>query len=519
MKELIAFILPIAVALAGMRIGRWILGEKFQTEFGVGFRLAFGLAVGMVVFSQAILICAIAGLAVSALLAWVALIWGAVEVVLLAMKLPQSFKTMRFQPGHLWLILLLPMFYYWWVFGQLSTLEGTLEFDANAFWVFRAKILYLEQGQNFINTIRTPNLAYAHMDYPWLNAGIYALDYGAVGGVDEFVNKVWPFWMMVALSIGILSFAKMWSRPHPLAIGVVTIISFLPATLQFIRWEGGTIPIVFYVCMVALLMFNAITRKNGFSLAAALLLMAGCAVTKFEGVIYSVLWCCLAFPFIWKHKWFLDKTVWKSAAAAFICMLPFVVYRLLKPDPYELDTWWKAYATASPLVVPYFIKTLALYFPSRFFNSAFFHWQLVDTNHLHWDGQWIGLSSLINEQMAVLPWLLLIVLGFSLWKKRQAMPLLVLSLVMFGMMAFFTFVLTGEAYTESDVPNALQYSRLFVEWNSSDDIGRYCYPFFVAWFLCAAALWFPDESASPQPAAQPERKVAAPLAPKPKKRR
>ncbi|HUE37115.1 MAG TPA: hypothetical protein VMO20_06970, partial [Candidatus Acidoferrum sp.] len=384
-QEFIAFILPPAAALAGMRMGRWVLGEKFQSEFGLGFRLAFGLAVGMLVFSQAVLLCAIFGLAAAAALAWLIFIWGGVELVLLAMKLPQSLKNIKFQPGHLWLLLLLPLFYYWWVFGRLSTLEGTLEFDANAFWVFRAKILYLEQGQNFINTIRTPNLAYAHMDYPWLNGGLYALDYGAEGGVDEFVNKVWPFWIMVALSASVLSLARIWSRPSPLPIAVVTIVSFLPGNLQFIRWEGGTVPLVFYVSMVALLLFNAIWRKNSFFLAAALPVLAGCAMTKFEGVIYGILWLGLLAPFGWKHKWFADKTTWKSALAGFICLLPFAIYRLLKPDTYELDNWWKAYATAWPTVVPFFFKALVLYIPGRFFQDAFYHFKLSDTSHLNLD--------------------------------------------------------------------------------------------------------------------------------------
>ena len=520
-QEYIAFILPPATALAGMRISRWILGTRFQTEFGLGFRLAFGLAVGMLVFSQVILMAAIVGLALSALMAWVVFIWGGVELVLLAMKLPQTLKTIKFQRGHWWLLLLLPMFYYWWVFGRLSTLEGTLEFDSNAFWVFRAKILYLEQGQNFINTIRTPNLAYAHMDYPWLNAGIYAMGYGAVGGVDEFINKVWPFWIGVALTIGVLSLAKIWSRPHPLPVAVVTIIAFLPGTLQFIRWEGGTLPLIFYVCMVALLAFNAMIRKNSFPLAAALLMMAGCTATKFEGSIYGFMWCCALLPLIWKYKWIQDKAIWKSAAAAILCLVPFAIYRLLKPDPYELDNWWKAYATAWPTVLPCAFRAFVLYIPARFFKDDFFQWQLADSAHgkLQWNGHWTGLGSLVNDQLAVLAWLLVILLAITFWKKRQRPELLAASAVMFGMMAFFTIVLAGVAYVESPVDNTMDYSSLFVGWPGSIMVGRYFYPFFVAWFLCAATLWFPDETAELKSAAQLEQKEAAALVPKAKKRR
>src|ERR1700722_1482657 len=243
MKELpafdfVAFILPPATALAGMRLSRWILGEKFEAQFGFGFRFAFGLALGMLLFSQAALGCDLAGFNAAPLLGWLAIIGGAAELVILAIKLPSALKSVKFKTGHLWLLLLLPLLYCWWVFARLSTLEGTLEFDANAFWVFKAKIFFLTQGHALVHVLQHPNLAYMHMDYPMLIPCLYTLDYGVVGGVDEFVNKVWPFWMVVALCVAILSFARTWANPRPLPIIIVLMIAFLPATFQFIRNEG-----------------------------------------------------------------------------------------------------------------------------------------------------------------------------------------------------------------------------------------------------------------------------------------
>src|SRR5208282_2467513 len=179
-----------------------------------------------------------------------------------------------------WLLLLLPVIYSWWVFGRLSTLEGTLEFDANAFWVFKAKIFYLEQGKNLLNVMHQSNLGYAQMDYPVLVPCLYTLGYGAVGGVDEFVNKVWPFWMVVALCLGILSLAKVWQRPHPLPVATVVVFCFLPASIQYIRCEGGSIPMVFFLSLTALLIVKAISCADEFYLAAAILAAAGCAMTK-----------------------------------------------------------------------------------------------------------------------------------------------------------------------------------------------------------------------------------------------
>src|SRR5689334_18524219 len=103
MNEFIAFILPLTTAFVGMRLGRWILGQKFEDAYGTGFRFAFGLGMGMLVFSQAVLLCALAGLNVFGLLAWVALGWGIVEMVLHARKAPAVLKSFKFQPGHWWL--------------------------------------------------------------------------------------------------------------------------------------------------------------------------------------------------------------------------------------------------------------------------------------------------------------------------------------------------------------------------------------------------------------------------------
>ena len=518
MKELIAFILPVATAMAGMRLGRWVLGPKFEEQFGAGFRFAYGLAVGMLVFSQAILFGSLAGVGVSAFLAWLVIIWGGLEVILAMRKLPTFWKTLQFQKGHLWLLLLIPLFYGWWVFGRLSTLEGTMEFDANAFWVFRAKILYLEHGQNFIDTIRLPNLGYAHMDYPWLIGGLYALDYGAVGGVDEFVNKVWPFWMIVAFSVGFLSLAKIWKRPHPLAVAAVTIVFFLPNTLQYIRWEGGTTPMVFYQGMVALLLFKTICEKDSFGLAMAMPVIAGCAVTKFEGVIYGILWLGVLLPFCWKYKWFKNITVWKSAIAGLICLLPFEWYRQMKPVPYEFTHWWKAY-TAWHMVLPCYLKALVLYIFGRFFNDNYFSWQPDAAGHLHWNGQWLGMASFVNEHNAVLPWLLVILLALSFWKKRAHwLALVSASFVMIALMAFLALILVCLGYTESDVPGTINYTNVFVDWNNDRDIGRYYYPLFTAWFLAIVMLWFPAEKPQPEPVPSPQESLKPP-APKAKRRR
>src|SRR5208282_6240027 len=76
MKELFAFLLPPAVALTGMRVNHLLFGREFEPRFGGGLKFTLGLAIGMLAFSQAVLLGALAGVNLAGWLAWLALIWG-----------------------------------------------------------------------------------------------------------------------------------------------------------------------------------------------------------------------------------------------------------------------------------------------------------------------------------------------------------------------------------------------------------------------------------------------------------
>ncbi|HEX3625969.1 MAG TPA: hypothetical protein VH280_11150 [Verrucomicrobiae bacterium] len=509
MIELAAFLLPPATALAGMRLSALVLGEKFREQFGFGLRFTLGLAVGMLVFSQAVLLSALAGVNASSILAWLAMIWGIVELALVATKLPAASKGIRFTPAHLWLLLLLPLVYSWWVFGRLSTLEGTLEYDANAFWVFKAKILYLEQGENLIRVLRDVNLGYAHMDYPMLVPSLYTLNYGLVGRVDEFVNKVWPFWMMVALCAGIVSTARLWKNPRPLPIAVVTLIAFLPATLEFIRNEGGTIPMVFYTCTAALFMVSALYARIELAPAALVLVLAGCFSTKFEGVLFTAFTACALLPFTLRQGWLKNAALWKSAAAAFVCIVPYLIYRLSKPVPNSESAWLHTGMETPGAVVHRFPQIWFLNVFARFFNPTFFHWQ-ANNDQLQWIGHWTGLGSLVNDQLAVLPWLLLALLVLSVvYKPRGRAVIGVLSVVV--LVTFTVLSVVVSCLKKDDLPSGIDFACSIV--------GRYYYPFFTAWFLGTAALWFFEEKQTGAPVAEVEAdKTAAVLSPRSKRR-
>ncbi len=497
MNELLAFLLPPATALAGMRLARWILGEGFNVQFGFGFRFAFGLAVGMLLFSQAVLLSALAGFNGSIILGRLALIWGAVELLWLAKNAPSSLKNFHFRPGYLWLVLLLPLVYSWWVFGRLSTLEGTLEYDANAFWVFKAKILFLEQGRNLVAVLQQPNLAYLHSDYPWLVPGIYTLGYGTVGMVDEFVNKVWPFWMMVALCLAVLSIARMWQKPGPLPVAIVTIIGFLPASLEFIRNEGGTIPMFFCVNIAALLLVRAIYHKYEAAAPAILLAFAVCFSTKLEGAAYAGFCFCALAPFCLRYGWWKNKVLWKSSVAAVISLLPYVFYRLAKPV-WSPESGWLHDGLAQPYAALQCApKIWFLTVISHFFSPVFFNWE-ADGNHLRWTGHWTGGSSFINDQLSILPWLILVLLIISIiYKARGRIMLGVLTAVVIATWTFLSIVPGCLA----EMHNHLDHS---ISWSFGAGV-RIFDPFFIAWFLGIAALWFPERTGDP-PVPQPRPK-------------
>jgi len=503
MKEWLAFLLPPATAFAGMRLARLVLGQKFERVPGFGLRFALGLGLGMVVFSQAVLLTALAGINLSGMLAWGALLWGVVEIGLQSPKWAADLKQIKFQPGHLWLLLLLPVIYSWWVFGRLSTLEGTLDFDSNAFWVLKAKILYLEQGKNLLNVLHQSSLGYAQMDYPMLVPCLYTLGYGAVGGVDEFVNKVWPFWMVVALCLGILSLAKAWQRPHPLPVVTVVVFCFLPATMQFMRCEGGSIPMVFFISLTTLLIIKAISSADEFYLAAAILAAAGCATTKFEGVVYLAAWFCALLPFCWRRGWLKKSILWKSALVTIICLLPYVWFRLDKPVLNTESIWWRAGIAAPALTLHRFPQVWFLSVFGRFFNSDFFNWQPGNNDHLQWAGKLIGPGDFVNEQLAALPWLLLILLALTLWQRRARLAAGSLAFAMFGVISVVSLAITCQPRVQADLLNAINFS-------TSNGAGRYLYPFFSAWFLALASLWFDNSQSSPSLATADSPRVSAP---------
>ena len=490
MKELLAFFLPPATALVGMRITRLILGKGFYEEFKFGLRFALGLCVGMFVFTQSILLGAVVGVGWCAFLAWAAFAWGIVEVIFLAPKIPGGLKQIRFQPRHLWLLLLTPVVLLLWSFGRLNLVDGVHEFDAGAFWLLKARILYFDHGTGFFKLLHTSNLGYTHMDYPWLVPGLYTLTYGALGGVDEFVIKVWPFWMVLALCGAIFSIGSVWRRPHPAPLLMIILLCYLPATVRFLGQEGATMPLLFGVSIAGLLLVISFMRRSPLVLAAGLLALGCCAATKLEGVLYTIIWAVPLSLYCWRNGWLKNPLLWKAILLVGALLIPYGVTRLAKPVLYPEAHWLRDAAASPGIVLHRFPQTLFLGIGSRFFDLAYFDWNSPDKNHLHYIGTWQGRNTFSGAELSVLPWILLLLLGLTLWKKpAHRLALGTLLAVIIGQLCALSFIISCLAVMQGDLNEVIKFT--------GEIVGRYFYPFFVACFLGTMALWLLDNESNP----------------------
>jgi hypothetical protein len=510
--------------MVGVRIDLVLLGGQSKLRFGVGLRFALGLGTGMLLFAQAVVLTALAGWNASPYLAYAALGWGAVEIALLARTAVDRFERPKLGLAHLWWLLLVPAGYAAWIFARLSTLEGTLEFDAHAFWVFKAKLLHLVQGHALTEVLHQASLAYAHLDYPLLVPGLYTLTYGAVGGVDEFVCKVWPFWMVMALAAAVLSLGQVWRRPRPLPFFTVLILAFLPATLHYVRNEGGTIPMVFFVSLAALLFEAAITERDDVALAALLPVLAGAAMTKLEGLLYA---CLCGFVLLaiagwrggFRRPWPRKPHLWKTLVVSVLALMPYVGLRLVRPVPHP-ESGWLAAGLAAPAAAWHRLpETWFLNVVGRFFNQDFFRWQSPDGERLQWVGQWLGSNSFANQQLSILPWILSPLLALALWRGRFRVALAWLLAIDLAVFSILSLVIAC-------LPRMQKNLQTVIEFSTTGQVGRYFCPFFIALFLATIATWFteasPGASTAPAPPeANPERRPSEPRHParRPRQRR
>ena len=158
------------------------------------------------------------------------------------------------------------------------------------------------------------------------------------------------------------------------------------------------------------------------------------------------------------------------------------------------DNWWQEYLSAPATMLHRLPDVWFLNFSCRFFDPEFFHWSADTNGNLKWLGHWTGLGSLINPELSILPWLLLVLAAFTLWKKpgRSRLAIVCLGLATVAFATALAIVTTGylSLQAREEVHN---FGELMVGFSTSV-VGRYLYPFTTACFLGLVAIWLVDRT-------------------------
>jgi hypothetical protein len=249
-------------------------------------------------------------------------------------------------------------------------------------------------------------------------------------------------------------------------------------------------PLVFLTSMAALLFMTGFVTTSNLPIAAGILVLGACAATKLEGVIYSSLWGCAIAIFCWRRGWLKNRLIWKSIIIAACFLVPYFLVRLQKHVSYPEAAWLQNGATAPALVLFHrFPQMLFLSIGQRMFHSAFFKWDSPDNTHLHFIGKWQGIHSFASQEFSIIPWLLLILIGLTFWKKRShRMALATLLAIVLAQVLILSFVISCLSQMQSSVPDLIKFSETIV--------GRYYYPFFTVCLLGTLAIWFLDQQTS-----------------------
>jgi hypothetical protein len=164
-------------------------------------------------------------------------------------------------------------------------------------------------------------------------------------------------------------------------------VAMVGARINLVRNEGGTIPMVFFVSLGALLFEEAITFADDVALAALLPVLAGGAMTKLEGLLYAWLCGCVVLVIAWRRGWLRrpwtrKPHLWKALAVSVLALMPYVGLRLVRPVPHPESGWLAAGLAAPAAAWQRLPETWFLNVVGRFFNQDFFRWQSSDGQRL-----------------------------------------------------------------------------------------------------------------------------------------
>ncbi len=465
---------------------RWVFGN-ITSSLRLGEIAVSAFAIGVLCCGQMVLALTILGLPGYLMVAIITLVWAGVEMLRGVLLLLQGRVRLAISRHSLlrnaWaFVLLLPIVLLFVVLFWLAGLEGLLEFDAVQGWAFKAKIMTACQGSEWIRWIQNKNLHHAHFDYPQLVPSLHALTYGAVGGVNEFVTKFWPTWMLAALCVGILSACGFPDRHVLIPAAMVTAVCFMPMVLRYVRMEGGTIPMVFFCCWGSIQISLFLRDRNFVRFGVGCLSLAGASMSKFEGILFLGLWLASVASIQGVAWLFREKRLCRLYIVLLAVMAPYFVYRCLSPFAHIESKWWR-FALQAPLEkLTIFPKVFLFYISRRFVDTGFADWKVLQDGRIIWSGSWGGAMSLVDMTTYGIAWiavLLTIVVVVCRRDLRKASVVVLLSCL--AMIMLVSFVTSCMPWVRDDLSHALGGSKAFTG-------GRYCLPFVLAWPISLAAL-------------------------------
>ena len=477
---IIALLLPLAVTITGSRIVRWLFRD-LKGILTIGEWLACGLAVGAYFLTQLTLGLRLAGACWERVLTTIIAIWAVGEVALLVW----NWRALRpqFKIRHLWWLLLVPAGLLLWCQFRLAGLLGLQEFDAVAFWAFKAKILHYCAGDEIWTWFRNPALAYAHLDYPLLVPLLHALTYGALGHVNEFVIKFWNQWMLLLLAAAVLG-AMHFPKQRPwLSAAVATAIVLLPMTRKYALMEGATIPMLFYTVLSSMQLAVGMVEQQAGRLRLGLLLLLAAAMVKFEGMLLLGLWGVVLLLDRESRAalWPLRRLGWAGLLGV-VAWLPYVVFRWNGPVPHPESGWVGLLIKNARAVLHILPMAWTAMLSRRFLNNDFAFWRSPDNQHAVWQGHWAGWSSLVDAWTPGVGWVCLLLLlvawlrGGRLWWMGFRLCLM-----------FLVFATVVSLVWSTVQPSSMNYT-LALDGSVGAIGGRYLYPVLLAWLVAGVIL-------------------------------
>ena len=477
---LLAFLLPLAVALAGTRLVR-ILFKDLESVLSLGERLACGLAIACFFLTQGILGLRLAGARLEQWLGIAVMIWAIVEAWLLIRRWRAHRPT--FEIRQFWWLLLIPAALMLVCLFRLAGTEGLLEFDAVAFWAFKAKILYCFAGPELWPWFRNPTLAYAHMDYPLTVTLLHTFTYGVIGHVNEFVTKFWNQWMLFLLGAAILGAGKFPQKQPWVIASVASLVILLPLSVEYTRMEGGTIPMLFFAVTSSLQLALGMAEKQPGRIRLGLLLLMATAMVKFEGIALMGFWGVLLLLDNDSRAafWPLNR-IWLVGLLGLAGWLPYLIFRLHHPVLHPESAWLGILAKNPGSVLAIAPMTYLAFLSRRFLNNDFASWSATDNQHAVWQGKWVGLESFLDQATLGVGWLCLLVLILAWWHGGTVRWAVARLALLFAAFTLFISVVWSSTHA-----SPLNYDGSI---NGSGGIGggRYLYCALMSWFVAGFVL-------------------------------